>query len=94
MVLNVESSSNRQNAQQASEMARYYIQDYVVRELRKYCVREEVPNEAEELLLACLYQELLRKVLKAAQREAQSDGSREIKDYHIETALEILLQQS
>lgn len=73
-------------------MARHYIQDYVVRELAKCCAREEEPNEAEELLLACLYQELLRKVLKKAQREASLDGSREIKDYHVETALESVLE--
>ncbi|QLL33943.1 hypothetical protein HG536_0F02680 [Torulaspora globosa] len=74
-------------------MVRHYIQDYVVRELRKSCAEEGEPNEAEELLLACLYQELLRKVLKKAQREAQLDGLREINESHIENALESMLEE-
>lgn len=74
-------------------MVRHYIQDYVVTELRKCCAEEGEPNEAEELLLACLFQELLRKVLKKAQREAQSDGVREINELHIESALESMMDE-
>ncbi|QLQ78406.1 hypothetical protein HG537_0A06530 [Torulaspora globosa] len=72
-------------------MVRHYIQDYVVRELRKCCVEEGEPNEAEELLLTCLFQELLRKVLKKAQEEAQLDGLRKINESHIETALNSIM---
>ena len=48
----------------------------MVNELRKCCAKEEEPNKAEGLLLSCLYQELLRKVLKVAQLQAQLEGSR------------------
>lgn len=75
-------------------MNRHYIQDYVVKELRKCCDQNEEPNDEEGMLLSCLFQELLRKVLIEAQLQAQADGSREIKPYHLHSALESIADGS
>lgn len=73
-------------------MGRHYVEEHVVNELRKCSSKEEEPNEAEGMLLSCLYQELLRKVLQIAKSQASSDGSREVQPYHIESALEIVME--
>lgn len=73
-------------------MGRHYVEEHVVNELRKCSAKEEEPNKAEGLLLSCLYQELLRKVLKVAQLQAQLEGFREIQPYHIESAVETVME--
>lgn len=73
-------------------MGRNYVEEHVVKELKKFCLEEEGPNKAEGLLLSCLYQELLNKVMRVAGAQALADGSREIKPYHVDSAVEIVME--
>lgn len=74
-------------------MSRDDISEYVATQLSKRSENKEEPNEAETLLLACGYQELLRKVISQAQVYAEGDGSKKILPYHIESAMESLLDR-
>ncbi|QLG72076.1 hypothetical protein HG535_0C04300 [Zygotorulaspora mrakii] len=75
-------------------MTRDYVGEYVTRQLKKIVRpnQEGDPNEAETMLLSCGYQELLRKVLLEADLQAKNDGSRKVMAYHIENAMDVVLE--
>ncbi|ADJ41755.1 ACR199WAp [Eremothecium gossypii ATCC 10895] len=67
------------------------VSNYVLEELREQIPKISVRGEPESILLSCLYQELLSRVIEESKRFADRDSTKHITAEHLDEAVEALL---
>ncbi|AGO11446.1 AaceriACR199WAp [[Ashbya] aceris (nom. inval.)] len=67
------------------------VSKYVLEELRAQVPKISIRGEPESILLACLYQELLSRVMEECKRFADRDSTKHITPEHLDEAVEALL---